>query len=67
MPVSRDVSLEPGIAAVAAVKPAAAIVDSGNADPDTAAPAATIRATGIADATALAHRYIGLRFGVCSE
>ena len=67
MPVSRDVSLEPGIAAVAAVKPATAIVDSGNADPDAAAPAATIRATGIADATALAHRYIGLRFGVGSE
>ena len=65
MPVSRDVSLESGIAAVAAVKSAIAIVES--ADPDAAAPAATIRATGIADATALAHRYIGLRFGVGSE
>jgi len=64
MPVSRDVSLEPG---VAAVKPANAIVDSRNADPDAAAPAATIRATGIADATTLAHQHIGLRFGVCSE
>ena len=62
MPVSRDVSLESGIAAVAAVKPATAIVDSGNA-----APAATIRTTGIADATALAQQYIGLRFGVGSE
>ena len=67
MPVSRDVSLESGIAAVPAVKSATAIVDSGNADPDTAAPAATIRATGIADATALAHQFIGLRFGVGSE
>ena len=67
MPVSRDVSLEPGIAAVPAVKPATAIVDSGNADPDAAAPAATIRAAGIAGATALAHQHIGLRFGVGSE
>ena len=65
MSVSRDVSLEPGIAVVAATKSASAIVES--ADPGAAAPAATIRATGIADATALAHRYIGLRFGVCSE
>ena len=67
MSVSRDVSLEPGIAVVAATKSATAIVDSGNAGPDAAAPAATIRATGIADPTALAHRYIGLRFGVGSE
>ena len=65
MPVSRDVSLEPGIAAVPAVKSAIAIVESGNADPDAAAPAATIRAAGIA--TALAHQHIGLRFGVGSE
>ena len=64
MPVSRDVSLEPG---VAAVKPANAIVDSGNADPDAAAPAATVRAAGIADATALAQQYISLRFGVGPE
>ena len=65
MPVSRGVSLESSIAAVAAVKSAIAIVES--ADPDAAAPAATIRAAGIAGATALAHQHIGLRFGVGSE
>ena len=65
MPVSRDVSLESGIAAVPAVKSAIAIVESADSDP--AAPAATIRATGIAGATALAQQYIGLRFGVGSE
>ena len=65
MPVSRDVSLESGIAAVAAVKSVLAIVES--ADPEAAAPAATIRGARIADATALAHQHIGLRFGVGSE
>ena len=65
MPVSRGVSLESGIAAVAAVRSVLAIVES--ADPEAAAPAATIRAAGIAGATALAHQHIGLRFGVGSE
>ena len=65
MPVSWDVSLESGIAVVPAVKSAIAIVES--ADPGAAAPAAAIRAAGIAGATALAHQHNGLRSGVCSE